>query len=215
MADAFSYLDGAAHASTLLAVAGYGQPTWERCGLSQDNRVVLYAEDELLPDGFHVYRLPVTWSFREVSGPRGLAVSLTFNPPVRYRRLDYLGHQMEFLVVRGLDENDIFRMADADVADAQAGELSKKEIALYPPRTARRRGTNQFARHDWRQRLSSGVDGDWFLVVRSLNKWLTADHGLQAYSLSVSYEVDQADRLYQELQVALQAQLRAQAQLRT
>lgn len=38
---------------------------------------------------------------------------------------------------------------------------------------------------------------------------------LQPYSLTVSYEVDQADRLYQELQVALQAQLRAQPQLRT
>lgn len=215
MTDAFGHLDGAEHASALRAVAGYGQPTWERCGLSQDNRVVLYAEDELLPDGFHVYRLPVTWSFTEISGPRSLAVSLTFNPPVRYRRLDYLGHQMEFLVVRGLDENDIFRMADADVADAQAGELSQKEIALHPSRTARRRGTNQFARHDWRQRVSSGVDGDWFLVVRSLNKWLSPDDGMQAYSLTVSYEVDQADQLYQELRIALQAQLQAQAQLRT
>lgn len=215
MADAFDHLDGAEHAGALRTVAGYGEPTWERCGLSQDNRVVLYAEDELLSDGFHVYRLPLTWSFTNVSGPRALAVSLTFNPPVRYRRLDYLGHQMEFLVVRGLDENDVFRMADADVADAQAGELSKKEVVLYPSRTIRRRGTNQFARHDWRQRLSSGVDGDWFLVVRSLNKWLSREHGLQPYSLTVSYEVDQADQLYQELGVALQAQLRAQAQLRT
>jgi len=215
MAEAFGHLDGAERVGVLGTVAGYGEPTWERCGLSQDNRVVLYAEDELLPDGFHVYRLPLTWSFTEVSGSRALAVSLTFNPPVRYRRLDYLGHQMEFLVVRGFDENDVFRMADADVADAQAGELSRKEVTLRPSRTVRRRGTNQFARHDWRQRLSSGVDGDWFLVVRSLNKWLTREHGLQPYSLTVSYEVDQADRLYQELQVALQAQLRAQAQLRT
>lgn len=215
MADAFDYLDGTEHAGALRTVAGYGEPTWERCGLSQDNRVVLYAHDTLLPDGFHVYRLPVTWSFTEVSGPRELKVSLTFNPPVRYRRLDYLGHQMEFLVVRGLDENDVFGMADAAVADAQAGELSKKEVTLQPPRTVRRRGTNQFARQDWRQRLSSGVDGDWYLVVRSLNKWLTREHGLQPYSLTVSYEVDQADRLYQELQVALQAQLHAQARLRT
>ena len=215
LSTAFAHLDGAEHASALRDVAGYGQPTWERCGLSQDNRVVLYAEDELLPDAFHVYRLPLTWSFTDVSGPRALAVSLTFNPPVRYRRLDYLGHHMEFLVVRGLDENDVFRMADADVADAQAGELSKNEVTLHPSRTVRRRGTNQFADHAWRQRLSSGVDGDWFLVVRSLNKWLTRADGLQPYSLTVSFEVDQADRLYQELEVALRAQLRAQAEVRT
>lgn len=214
-ADAFSHLNGAEHASTMRDVAGYGEVSWERCGLSQDNRVVLYAEDELLPDAFHVYRLPLTWSFTDVSGPRALAVSLAFNPPVRYRRLDYLGHHMEFLVVRGLDENDVFAMADADVADAQAGELSKKEVKLHPPRTVRRRGTNQFGHNAWGQRLSSGVDGDWFLVVRSLNKWLTRSDGYQPYALTVSFEVDQADRLYQELQVALRAQLRAQAQLRT
>jgi hypothetical protein len=129
--------------------------------------------------------------------------------------LDYLGHQMEFLVVRGLDEDDVFRMADADVADAQASQLSKREVTLQPPRTVRRRGTNQHARHNWRQRLSTGVDGDWFLVVRSLNKWLVAAHGMQAYSVTVTYEVDQADRLYDELEIALRAQARAQAQLRT
>jgi hypothetical protein len=122
---------------------------------------------------------------------------------------------MEFLVVRGLDENDVFAMADADVADANAGELSKAEVTQHPARTIRRRGTNQFARHVWRQRLSSGVDGDWFLVVRSLNKWLTRADGYQSYALTVSFEVDQADRLYQELHVALRAQLRAQAELGT
>lgn len=47
-----------------------------------------------------------------------MSVSLSFNtPPVRYRRLDYIGHEMEFLVVRALDEEQVFAMADANVGD--------------------------------------------------------------------------------------------------
>lgn len=52
-------------------------------------------------------------------------------------------------------------------------------------------------------------------MVRGLNKWLTRADGYQRYALTVSFEVDQADRLYQELEVALWAQLRPQAKLRT
>ena len=118
-------LDGAELEQALRDVAGFGELSWERCGLSQDNRVVLYAEDGLPPDSFHVYRLPITNSFRDVSGPRAMSVSLSFDPPVRYRRLDYFGHQMEFLVVRALDEEQVFAMADADVGDLHARGLTK------------------------------------------------------------------------------------------
>lgn len=207
--DAFGNLDGAELEQALRDVAGFGELSWERCGLSQDNRVVLYAEDELPPDAFHVYRLPITTSFRDVSGPRAMSVSLSFNPPVRYRRLDYIGHQMEFLVVRALDEEQVFAMADADVGDLHARELTKHEVKLQPAVTIRRRGTNQFAHCDWSQRLSAGVDGDWFMVVRSLNKWLRASHGLQRYALTVAIEVERSDRLYNELEIALRAQARA------
>ena len=138
-----------------------------------------------------------------------MSVSLSFNPPVRYRRLDYIGHQMEFLVVRALDEEQVFAMADADVGDLHARELTKHEVKLQPAVTIRRRGTNQFAHRNWSQRLSSGVDGDWFMVVRSLNKWLRPSHGLQRYALTVTIEVDRSDRLYGELEIALRAQARA------
>ena len=198
---------------TVRDLAGFGEITWERCGISEEHRVVLYAEDSLPADAFHVYRVPVTESFHAIPGQRAMQVALTFNPPVRYRRLDYLGHQMEFLLVRGLDEETVFGMADADVGDVHARELSKHEVDLQPPRTTRSRGANQFARRAWSQRISA-TDEDWFIVVRSLNKWLTGDHGLQRYALSVGIEVDRSVALYGELQVALQAQaqVRARAQ---
>ena len=207
--DAYSDLDGAELEQVLRDIAGFGELSWERCGLSQDNRVVLYAADSLPADAFHVYRLPITNSFRDVSGPRAMSVSLCFNPPVRYRRLDYIGHQMEFLVVRALDEEQVFAMADADVGDLHARELTAHEVKMHPAVTIRRRGTNQYAHHDWSQRLSTGVDGDWFMVVRSLNKWLRPTHGLQRYALTVTIEVDRADELHAELDIALRAQARA------
>jgi len=211
----FGSMQGAELESTVRDIAGFGELTWERCGISEENRVILYAEDSLAPDGFHVYRVPVTESFRQTPGPRAVQVALTFNPPVRYRRLDYLGHQMEFLLVRGLDEETVFAMADADIGDVHARELTKCEIKLAPSRTTRSRGANQFARKAWSQRLSTGTEGDWFIVVRSLNKWLTGEHGLQSYALSVGIEVDRAPRLYGELEVALQAQAQARARIQS
>lgn len=198
--------------SAVRDIAGFGELSWERCGISEENRVVLYAEDSLPPDAFHVYRVPVTAGFRETAGPRAIQVGLAFSPPVRYRRLDYLGHQMEFLLVRGLDEETVFRMADADVGELHAKELTKCEIKLAPSRTTRSRGTNQFARREWSQRIG-GTDGDWFIVVRSLNRWLTGEHGLQRYALTVGIEVERSQRLYGELQLALQAQAQARARV--
>ena len=46
--------------------------------MSQDSRVVMYAEDGLLPDAFHVYRLPLTDAWHDEPGPRSLTVALAF-----------------------------------------------------------------------------------------------------------------------------------------
>jgi subtilisin family serine protease len=42
--------------SSLHALCGYGTPNFDRAATSSDSRVVLYSEDEVRPDAFHVYR---------------------------------------------------------------------------------------------------------------------------------------------------------------
>lgn len=129
-----------------LELVGYGVPEWEHVGLSQDSRVVMYAQDSLRPDDFHVYRVPMTQSFMDESGGHELTVALAFDPPVRHRRFDYLAFRMEFVVVRGVDLAQVYEMAGADVDSPAAGRLREHEAPMRPTPTDRGRGANQVGR---------------------------------------------------------------------
>lgn len=195
------------------SLCGYGAVTWERAGISGDTRVVLYAEDSVRPDDFHVYRVPMTDCFTNVPGPRALTVALAFDPPVRHRRFDYLAYEMNFLVVRGVDLPDLFELAAAGIEDPEAGKLGDYEVKLRPTRTDRSRGTCQVGRRAWSRRPSEDFHDDWYVVVRSMNKWTSTDEPPQRYALAVTIEVERAAELYAELEaevrVELEAQLRA------
>lgn len=194
-------------------LCGYGAPTWERAGTSTDSRVVLYAQDTVRPDDFHVYRIPMTECLTDVPGPRALRVALAFDPPVRHRRFDYLAYEMDYLVVRGIELADVFAVAASGMEDPDAGRLGDYEVKLRPTRTDRSHGTCQVGHRAWSRRPSEDFHDDWHIVVRSLNKWMSSDAPPQPYALTVMLEVERGAELYVELEaevrVELEAQLRA------
>jgi hypothetical protein len=169
----------------------------------------LYAEDNLRPDDFHVYRIPMTEAFRDTSGQHGVTVSLAYTPPVRHRRFDYMAYQMEFIVVRGVNLQDTFDMAAADVADPQAGSLSGYELSMRPTRTERSRGCNQVARWSSSQRPRQQHHEDWYVVVRSLNRWMPENSPGEPYSLAVALEVERTEDLYVQLEAEIELELEA------
>jgi hypothetical protein len=67
---------------------GYGLPDVARALESEDNRVILFAEDTLATDKFAVYEVPIPDVF-QTKGARQIRVALSFDPPVRHTRLDY------------------------------------------------------------------------------------------------------------------------------
>lgn len=193
----------------LHALCGYGAPDFDRAATSTDNRVVLYSEDEVRPDAFHIYRLPMTECFTDVSGPRSLTVALAFDPPVRHRRFDYLAYQMDFLVVRGIALADLFDVAAAGIEDPDAGNLGNYEIKLRATRTERSRGTLQVGQKRWSQRPQDKFHDDWYIVVRSLNKWMDAAAPPQPYALTATLEVERGEHLYAELEAQVRIELEA------
>ena len=211
LAERFSVFGGAEE-STLHALCGYGTPNLERAATSTDNRVVLYSEDEVRPDAFHVYRLPMTECFTTVPGPRSLTVALAFDPPVRHRRFDYLAYQMDFLVVRGIELADLFEIAAAGIEDPEAGKLGEYEVKLRPTRTTRSRGTLQVGRLCVSQRPHKKFHDDWYIVVRSLNKWMKTDAPPQPYALTATLEVERGEHLYAEIQAEVRLELEARLQ---
>jgi Subtilase family len=194
------------------ALCGYGTLEWERCGFSDDNRVVMLAEDELRPDDFHVFRIPMTPEFTEIRGPHEVSIGLAFSPPIRNRRYDYLAHQIDFQLARAIELDDVFELSSAEF-DAPDGEkLSAHERTMRPTRTARNKGANQMARYPSSQRPQESFRDDWFVVVKSLNQWMRPGADPQPYALAVSLEVERATNLYAELDIRLAAELEAEAQ---
>jgi hypothetical protein len=194
------------------ALCGFGALEWERCGFSDDNRVVMLAEDELRPDDFHIYRIPMTPEFTDVSGSHEIAVGLAFSPPVRNRRYDYLAYQMDFQLARGIELDKVFELASAEFGASDGEKLSTYERVMRPTRTARNKGANQMARYTSPQRPHEKFRDDWFVVVMSLNRWMRPAADPQPYALAVSVEVERATNLYAELDLRLAVELEAEAQ---
>lgn len=185
---------------------GHGRLDPQRCLSSTDDRTVLLSEQSLRSDGFHVYRLPATNDFFMAPGTRHLTVSLAFDPPVRYRRFDYMAFQMECVVVRGISEDEVFHLASSDNA-GKLSELSKAQFKLDPPTGMNGRGANQLGRVTLRRRPQSKFQQDWYIVVRSVNKWMR-DRSPQPYALAVALEVEGSAQLHQQLETALRLQPR-------
>jgi len=198
--------DGIENAESLL---GHGKPSLERCLASTDSRVVLVSESNLRPNGFHVYRLAGDTDFMTVSGSRHITVGLSFDPPVRYRRYDYLAYQMEFAVVRGLSEEEVFHLASSDNVGTLR-ELSKRYLDTRPTTTRNARCVNQLARVTYSRRPAAKFQHDWYIVVRSLNRWMR-DRSPQPYALAVAVEVEESARLYGQLRAEVEVRARVRA----
>jgi hypothetical protein len=193
--------------SQLERLTGYGAVSSVNAEASSQQRVVLWAEDSIAPDEFHVYRLPMDEEFTTTSGPHAVTVSLAFDPPVRYRRADYLGFTMDFVVVRGLPRDEVFELAGVGAAELE-DKLGKHELKMVPPRTRRSRGANQMARWQSKRAPLRQHHEDWFVVVRSYSRWLEADAGEQPYSLAITLEVPRSEQLHTRLEAQLQAEAR-------
>ena len=73
--------------------------------------------------------------------------------------------------------------ADADAEEDQAKTLSDHERTMRPTRTTRNKGANQMARYSSSQRPRANFRDDWFVVVRNINKWMSAGADPEAYAL--------------------------------
>ncbi|MFI8531150.1 S8 family peptidase [Streptomyces aquilus] len=203
---AFDFTQGATDLTTgereklVRKVAGYGTPSLDLSLASEPRGAVLYAEDDIEMDDVHLYALPIPDSFFQGRrAVRGITVSLAYDPPVRARRLDYLGSRMEFEMVRGLSPNEAVRLfLDAKVTGVAAGAGSRlsqlsprNRIKFSPSKTVRSQGANQFGCYTWKQSLTRIGDGpqEFLLAVQNTRRWAPA-RSRQDYALAVRFWVD-------------------------
>jgi hypothetical protein len=183
-------------------VLGYGVADIERALLSEDNRVVLYAEDTLAADKFAVYEVPIPDVF-QTKGARQIRVALSFDPPVRHTRIDYAGIKMGFHLIRGASAADVFaafRKWEADEGDIfRIRETFKCD--LKPGATRRERGTLQCATFSMKTN-SSGYGDSYYLAVRCESGWSAEDQNFAvAVELRSKAELPLYERVRERVRV--------------
>lgn len=170
--DAFERRLGAMTETERVRIGGSGVVDPIRAAYSDDHRVVLYAEDALEMDQFAVYRVPIPPEFR-TGGDRTIRVSLAYDPPVRRSRNDYLGTKMDFRLLRGIEEAELFehfRERDKQLEGAAPDLPGRFKCKLQPGSDERANNTLQTASVTFKR--DTGEYGEvYHLVVRCLSHW--------------------------------------------
>ena len=181
-------------------IGGNGIVDPVRASYSDDHRVVLYAEGALEADQFAVYRIPIPPEFRG-GGDRTIRVPLAYDPPVRRTRQDYLGTRMDFRLLRGCEEVEVFehfRDRDKQAEGRHPDIEGRYQCKLTPGSDTRGGNTLQTASVVFK-RDTDGYGDAYHLVVRCLSGW-ALDQGLdQRFAVVVELEHQPAVRLYERL----------------
>jgi hypothetical protein len=203
---------------------GYGRVNSEDAIQSRLNRVLLCAQSEVELDHISIFRVPVPSQLFRAQGEKKITVALAFDPPVRARRNDYLGVEMNFTLVRGkqLDEvYDAYRTftVEEKKEDKIHEPFDDKYIAKMTPTDSlkkvgikRKRSTLQCAYHRWtRQSVGDdyGQSEEWYLVVRAENRWAKSEIEKQSFAVAVAIEAN-TDALYNLVRQRVQIQSRVQ-----
>jgi subtilisin family serine protease len=193
----------------VMHVCGYGQVDEELAVTSSDRRVTLVAEGTLKVDHFRIYEVPTPDELRKAKGEKRIIVALAFDPPVRRRRLDYLGVRMDFMLIRGKTPDEIAD-AYAKVTDdgPESAFGSPFRVKIEPPQTkGPAKGTLQ--RGEFRFRRERTDYGDTFhLVVRASRRWAPPEVEEQSFAVAVALEADDP-QLYARLQARARVRGRA------
>jgi hypothetical protein len=181
-------------------VCGYGAPNAENAATSDDGRVVLFTEDELLLDHFAVFEVPIPVEFQTTKGTREIKVALAFDPPVRHTRADYLGVTMGWRLVRGTDEKSVFdRYRKWTKEEGKPPEFPARLVCSSDVGAdLRERGTLQVGTYRGKQDIS-GYGDTYYVAVWCSRKWAPASIEAQRFALCVQLRHANVTTLYQTL----------------
>ena len=197
-------------------VCGHGLAELEHSAYSDNNRVVLYTEDELSFDYFAVYEVPVPAEYQKEKGRREIRVTLAFDPPVRHRRRDYLGTTMSFRLVRGCNADFVFdHYRKRTNSEGKHPELPDRyNCKPSPGPNTRDNCTVQTGIATFERDISRYGDS-YYVIVRCEAGWanlVSAQDQKQRYALVVELRHAAPIKLYERIKV--RQQLRQQVRSR-
>lgn len=194
-----------------IKVCGYGLPEEALALRSTDRRVTLYAQSEIPLDHFHIYRVPIPESFLQAAGTRTIIVALAFDPPVRGRRMDYLGVEMNMYLIRGKSLEEVYNAyrKTEPGEDAEEAFESPYKVSLKPVAQSRKKSTLQCATFTMKHTPRKDYGNEYWLVVRAENKWAPPEIEQQNYAVAVTLVADAPD-LYVQVRQRVRTRVRLQ-----
>jgi subtilase family protein len=201
-------------------VAGYGRVVTENALTSSDHRVTMVAQGTIGIDTFAIYAVPITDEFVGATGKKRIRVAMAFDPPVRRRRMDYLGVMMNFQMIRGKTLPEVIAAFEAVGPDEDAEEaISQPHNIPFDPKgrplkEAYRRNASTLQVGSFEFERGGARYGDtYWLLVRSQRKWAPAEVERQDYAVAVTLEAYE-DELYNSISLRLQQRTRVRGRAR-
>ena len=179
-------------------IYGYGQVDEDIARLSSDSSVTLCYQGKIEIDKFLIFELPIVDAFKEEQGKKILSVSLAYDPPVRRRRYDYLGVEMDFDIIRGKTINEI-KNAYSKVKFEEEVQIEDK-FKIKSDEAGKKLQKNSTLQ--CRKKTMTSIDkcyGETYhLVVRCIKKWTPSDVRHQNFAVAVNLK-SKSNNLYQSV----------------
>lgn len=193
--------------------AGNGMPRSDFALESGGNRVVMYFDGAIGADSVAIHPLPMPEDFARGRTTRRIAAALSFDPPVRRQRREYLAGTMTFDLLRAVDIDqvrDIYRRQDEE---REAMLRDRRRVSLHPGSTRVVSSTLQV--REWRPREMNVDDGDTYYLVVTHRKAQWGSDDDQTYAVAVELveearlNIDLYNLVQQRVRIPVRARVRA------
>ena len=201
-----------------IKVCGYGLPSETDAIQSRDRRVTMVYQGSIQIDRFDTFHVPIPDIFRDARGTRKVIVSLAYDPPVRRRRLDYLGVEMDVFMIRGKTTKEVYQAfgklrPDEDAENAITGSARMPLEPKANPRNSgysRKKSTLQRCECVMKRPERPDVDygNEYHLVVRCERKWAPSEIETQDFAVAVTLCAEDPD-LYNQVALRIRQRIRA------
>jgi hypothetical protein len=194
-------------------LCGYGLVNDEAVAESTDSDVTMVAVDSIQNDKVHFYEVPLPDEFVSTGKrSRHITVALSYFPPTRSTRVDYMASRITFNLVRGTVD-DALQTFNAAVARGDVDDMPEYTHGRTVTYRDRSKGTLQMSR--WKFTVGRSSAPKFVIIVtRNDPAWGdTITRPLEGYGLAVrvSDRENPAADLYHKIAARLGIRVRARA----
>lgn len=186
---------------TISKFLGFGRPQLSRVINGDENRITLLADDILIPEELHEYRIPLPSAMFNTREVRSVTFTLAWTTPIVTTTSDYRGVAL--------------KLVDVDGKRAFWDGVERKHI-LQPNATTSERGTLTHLKLEGRKLRPDTFKNGLFVGVQARATHSSQENARTPYALAITLEMAQSQKtnLYAEVRAALRTRAGVRAATR-